>query len=217
MMSAKPYFAILLALLIGGAPGFAAGIGARPAGAEAVDPVNPESEEKLEPAIGDPVKSRAQNLDQLYQRLAASSDEAETRALVGQIDQLLLQTDSPAAELLMNRALTAMNDQNQEVAGQVLDKLIELQPRWAEAWNKRATLRFILGDNAGSMADIAQTLKLEPRHIGAISGLGLILERSGLREESLRAFENTLVIAPQLTSAKEAIARLKAAIAGQAL
>lgn len=165
----------------------------------------------------DPALSRASELDQLYQRLAASSDDAETAALAQKIDRLHLQTDSPTGELLMTRAIAAMQSANFEVSAALLDAVIKSQPLWAEAWNKRATLRYMAGDPQGSMADIAQTLKLEPRHYGALSGMGMILEQAGMREEALKAYERTLALAPQMGAAKQAAERLKAAIAGQSL
>ena len=68
-----------------------------------------------------------------------------------------------------------------QVSRTLLDKLIVLQPDWAEAWNKRATVRYLMDDEQGSMADIARVLVLEPRHFGALSGMGMILERGGFR------------------------------------
>ena len=67
------------------------------------------------------------------------------------------------------------------------------------------------------MADIAQTLARDPRHLGALAGMGMILEDAGLREDALRAYERALAIAPQWRPIGEAAARLKAALAGQAL
>lgn len=67
----------------------------------------------------------------------------------------------------------------------LLDTLIEADPGWAEAWNRRATQRYVAGDYEGSLADISETLAREPRHWGAIGGRGLVLDKLGRREEAL--------------------------------
>ena len=81
-------------------------------------------------------------------------------------------------------------------AGAAFDLLVQLQPRFAEAWNKRATLRYLIGDDEGSIADIRQTLALEPRHFGALSGLALILERQDRPGEAARSLKAAFAIRP---------------------
>jgi tetratricopeptide (TPR) repeat protein len=117
----------------------------------------------------------------------------------------------------MARAIAALGTRNLEIAEQLLDKIILLQPDWAEAWNKRATVRYLMGEDQQSMADIARVLVLEPRHVGALSGMGMILERRGFRDGALRAYRRALEVAPQLESAKSAVDRLTKAVDGQAL
>ena len=117
----------------------------------------------------------------------------------------------------MSRALQAMQGKSYPLALEVLDAIVDLQPDWAEGWNKRATVRWLAGNSKGSMADIAETLKLEPRHLGALSGLGAILEEAGQREEALRVYQRGLDIAPNYGPMKDAVKRLKAAVAGQTL
>ena len=124
---------------------------------------------------------------------------------------------SDTSDLLMSRALQAMQGKSYPLALEVLDAIVDLQPDWAEGWNKRATVRWLAGDSKGSMADIAETLKLEPRHLGALSGLGAILEEAGQREEALRVYQRGLDIAPNYGPMKDAVKRLKAAVAGQTL
>ena len=102
-------------------------------------------------------------------------------------------------------------------AQKILDAAIALLPDWAEGWNARATVRYLDDDYRGSMADIAETLKREPRHLGALMGMGAILESSGKREEALKVYERALAIAPHWNKAEAPIKRLKAALAGQEL
>jgi tetratricopeptide (TPR) repeat protein len=164
-----------------------------------------------------PVQTRQQQLDDLFIRLAASRDEAETNGLVAAIDRLQLESGSDTADFLMARAIAALGAHNLPVSRSLLDKIVILRPDWAEAWNKRATVRYLAGDEQGSMADIARVLVLEPRHFGALSGMGMILERGGFSDDALRAYRRALEIAPRLASLRAAVDRLTAAIKGQSL
>ena len=164
-----------------------------------------------------PEQMRRQELDDLFARLAASTDVAETNGLVLAIDRLQLNSGSNTGDFLMARAIAAIGTRDLETSLALLDKIVILQPDWAEAWNKRATVRHLAGDDQGSMADIAHVLILEPRHFGALSGMGMILERGGFRDEALRAYQRALEIAPQLSSLRAAVERLTAAVAGQGL
>jgi Flp pilus assembly protein TadD len=164
-----------------------------------------------------PAQTRQQKLDDIFARLAASTDPDETNGLIVAIDRIYLESGSNTGDFLMARAIAALGTRNLDVAHTLLDRIVILQPDWAEAWNKRATVRFMQGDARGSMADIARVLALEPRHVGALTGMGMILEQSGFREEALRAYRRALEIAPQLASARTAADRVEAAIKGQSL
>jgi tetratricopeptide (TPR) repeat protein len=163
------------------------------------------------------VHTREQKLDDLFARLAASKDAAETNGLVVAIDRLYLESGSDTGDLLMARAIAAIGAHNLTVSLALLDKIIALRPDWAEAWNKRATVRYLMDDEKGSMADIARVLSLEPRHIGALSGMAMILERAGFTDDALRTYRRALEIAPQLSSVRAAVDRLTAAAKGQSL
>jgi tetratricopeptide (TPR) repeat protein len=110
-----------------------------------------------------------------------------------------------------------MESGNYPVSLALLDRIVALQPQWAEGWNKRATARYLSGDAEGAMADIAETLRRDPRHLGALAEMGMILEDSGRQDDALRAYERALAIAPQWRPISEAAARVRAALAGQAL
>ena len=172
---------------------------------------------KPDAAPAPPAPTRAQALDDLYARLAASKDPEETNGLAAAIDRLELDSGSDTGDLLMARAIGAMGAKNFDVALALLDKIVDLHPEWAEAWNKRATARYLADDEEGSMADIAHVLKLEPRHFGALSGMGMILERRGFRDDALRAYRRALEIAPQMETIKSSVDRLTKAVEGQDL
>jgi tetratricopeptide (TPR) repeat protein len=162
-------------------------------------------------------KTPAEAAAELFDRLARTQDSDEAAGIVSALDRLWLESGSDTSDLLMSRALQAMQGKSYPLALEVLDAIVDLQPDWAEGWNKRATVRWLAGDSKGSMADIAETLKLEPRHLGALAGLGAILEEAGQREEALRVYQRGLDIAPNYGPMKDAVKRLKAAVAGQTL
>lgn len=99
----------------------------------------------------------------------------------------------------------------------IFSQIIEQEPNFAEAWNKRATVRFLIGNHLGSAKDIAKVLQLEPRHFGALSGLGMIHMSARNLESALEAYEAAFVIHPNLANVQNIIEELKTRIRGQAL
>ena len=165
----------------------------------------------------EPPKTSAEERADLYARLAASKDEDETAGVITQLLRLYSESGSDTADLLLRRARQAIGVENYADALKILDATIALQPDWAEGWNARATARYLDDDYNGSMADIAQTLKREPKHIGALMGMGMILEAREKREEALKIYERILEIAPHWKNAEEAADKLKKALAGSEL
>ena len=110
---------------------------------------------------------------------------------------------------LMSEGLVAMSEGNLDRAENIFTKLIELNPSFTEAWNKRATLRFMLWDFEGSLLDVEKVLTLEPRHFGALSGLGMIHLRLGDPERALKAYEDLVNIFPSNADAVQKIITLK--------
>jgi tetratricopeptide (TPR) repeat protein len=161
--------------------------------------------------------SPAQARDELFARLAAAKDADEAAGIVAAIDRLDLHSGSDTSDLLMARAAAAFEGGDAPVSLALLDAVVGLQPEWVEGWSKRAAARYFAGDARGAMADIAEALKRDPRHLGALIELGEILEDSGRRDDALRAYDRALTIAPQWRPAAEAAARVMAALAGQAL
>ena len=153
----------------------------------------------------------------LYARLAASTDADETEGLVGLLIGTFAQSGSDTADLLLQRARKAMGEKEYDAAEEILDSTVALLPDWAEGWNARATLRYLDDDFDGSMADIAEVLKREPRHLGALLGMSHILEARDKKEQALKVCERVLSIAPHWRSAEKTADRLKAAIAGEEL
>ena len=164
-----------------------------------------------------PEKTPAEERAELYTRLAASKDAEETSGIITRLLHNYSESGSDTADLLLRRARQAIGVENYSDALKILNATIALQPDWAEGWNARATTRYLDDDYKGSMADIAQTLKRDPKHLGALMGMGMILEAREKREDALRIYERVLEIAPHWRNAQEAADKLKAALAGSEL
>jgi tetratricopeptide (TPR) repeat protein len=149
----------------------------------------------------------AHDLDRLYERLAHTRYSDEAAGIIAEIDHLRLQSGSDTADLLLGRAIKARSSDDLPLALKLFDAVVDLFPDWAEAWSERATARFQSGDSAGAMADIAQTLKREPRDIGALSGLAAMMLDSGNPEASLKVYDRALKLAPAYEPLQEARAR----------
>lgn len=164
-----------------------------------------------------PAKTPAEERADLYARLAASKDADETEGIIGLLLHSYAESGSDTGDLLLQRARQAIGAEEYPDALKILDSTIALLPDWAEGWNARATARYLDDDYDGSMADIAQTLKREPNHVGALMGMATILEARGKREDALKVYERVLKIAPHWRNAQEAADKLKAALAGEEL
>lgn len=135
-------------------------------------------------------------LDALFSRLKRESDAEAAKGLAGDIRALLSESGSPTVDLLMSRAAEAIAADRKAAAFDYLDQVIVLRPDFVEGWNLRATLHFALGNTRKSMADIGHVLALEPRHLGALSGLAGILTMEGRNEAALRVWESYLNLYP---------------------
>ena len=164
-----------------------------------------------------PEKTPAEERADLYTRLAAAKDADETSGIITRLLHNYSESGSDTADLLLRRARQAIGVENYSDALKILDATIALDPDWAEGWNARATARYLDDDYKGSMADIAQTLKRDPRHLGALMGMGMILEAREKREDALKIYQRVLEIAPHWRNAEEAANKLKAALAGSEL
>jgi tetratricopeptide (TPR) repeat protein len=171
----------------------------------------PEAPAKL-PKVG---ADRTSGLDFLFGALKAAPDEASAKHVEARIWALWLQTPSDTAALLMARAKIAMDAQQTDVAIKLLDAVIKLRPDYVEAWNRRATLYYLQNDYARSLADIEQVLAREPRHFGALAGLGMIMQDVGDDKRALDAFRKALAINPHLEKVPELVKTLSEKVEGR--
>ena len=160
---------------------------------------------------------RRKTLDDLYGKLAASGDADEAKGLATLIGTIWMRSGSDTANLLMGRAVDAIEAKNYPLALQVLDRIVVLQPQWAEAWNKRASVRFFAGDLDGSMADVEHVLKLEPKHFGALEGMATILQRTGFDKRALEVYRRALAVYPHQPEIEKTVDKLTLDVEGQGI
>jgi tetratricopeptide (TPR) repeat protein len=158
---------------------------------------------------------RARGLDFLFGALKAAPDEVSAKHVEARIWAIWLQTPSDTAALLMMRAKVAMDAQQPDLALKLLDATIKLRPDYVEAWNRRATLYYLQNDYARSLADIKQVLVREPRHFGALAGLGMIMQDLGEDKRALDAFRQALAIDPYLEKVPELVKQLSEKVEGR--
>jgi tetratricopeptide (TPR) repeat protein len=171
----------------------------------------PEAPAKL-PKVG---ADRTKGLDFLFGALKAAPDEASARHVEARIWATWLQTPSDTAALLMSRAKAAMDAQKMDVALKLLDALVRLRPDYIEAWNRRATLYYLKNDYVHSMEDIQQVLIREPRHFGALAGLGMIMQDLGDDKRALDAFRKALAVNPYLEKVPDMVKSLTEKVEGR--
>jgi tetratricopeptide (TPR) repeat protein len=153
-------------------------------------------------------------LDGLFERLQTTPNPAEARAVEQRIWLVWLEADDAGLNRLMQQGIVAMRDQRYAAALQAFDRMVEQAPEFAEGWNKRATVHFLMGNWQASVRDIQQTLALEPRHFGALFGLGMIYDALGQPEAALRSFEATLALNPHSESTRRSIEELREQLRG---
>lgn len=156
-------------------------------------------------------------LARLFVALKSAQSPGWARTIEDEITHIWSQTPDAASQQLMEKGLTLMAEDEDEGALKAFDALVVQAPDFAEGWNKRATVEFLLGDYQASMADIAHTLKLEPRHFGALAGLGQVELALGNKQAALDAFNQALAIDPHLGDVAEMADNLKKEIAGKAI
>ena len=167
-------------------------------------------------AFAAPVVAQTTELDRLFGELA-DPDQPAWQRIEDQIWTEWSKSGSPAMDLLLQRGRDAMQAGDMDAAIEHLTALVDHAPDFAEGWNARATAYFQAGLYGPSVSDIRQVLALNPRHFGALSGLGMILEETGNRERALTVYRAAKAIHPHSPHIKDAIARLEHETGGQEL
>lgn len=160
---------------------------------------------------------KKQKLDTLFLDLSKARTERDAKIISKKIWDTWYASGSASIDLMMIWAQQAMESKKFEVALDFLDQVVTLAPDFAEGWNRRATVHFMMDNYAKSMADIDQTLRLEPRHFGALAGMGMIMKNTGRKERALEAYERVLEYYPMMRSAQNEVIELSEDLAGDGI
>ncbi len=158
--------------------------------------------------------NQSKTLDTLFAELKRSKDNATAERLTTQIWREWGDSGSDSINLMMEWAQKAIGTRNFAAALDTLDQVVLLAPDFAEGWNKRATLHFMMEHPQKSMADIERTLALEPRHFGALAGMAEILRAQGNDALALKAYERALEVYPRMRGAQQAVGDLTDSLSG---
>lgn len=168
-----------------------------------------------------PMSARADQtdprLDALFEALQAADSDKKARPVVDAIWNIWLAADGINTSRDMRYGIDAMNARQYGLAVSVFTKLIQRRPDFAEAWNKRATVYFLAGRLDEAVADCVKVLDLEPRHFGALAGLGQIYAQRGELEAALAWFERALRINPHMPQVRESMRILRRELRGRAI
>jgi tetratricopeptide (TPR) repeat protein len=192
-----------------------AAVSALPALAEAV---NPEPIKPIEPPTTLPrvqPGNSAQNLDRLFEALKVAPDDESAKYVENRIWAIWVASSSDTANLLMGRVKTAVDAKDLDLAIKLLNAIIDIKPDFVEAWNRRATVYYTKRDFGRALADIHEVLAREPRHFGALSGLGIILQELGDDKRALEVFRRALAVHPRLERIPDLVKKLGDKIDGR--
>jgi tetratricopeptide (TPR) repeat protein len=158
---------------------------------------------------------RGRNLDFLFGALKVAPDDTIAKAIEERIWAQWVISRSDTANLLMTRVKTAIDAHEMDLALKLLDAIVKIKPDYIEAWNRRATLYYMKKDYGHALADIREVLKREPRHFGALSGLGLILQDIGDDKQALEVYRRALAVYPRLQRIPDVVKALQEKVEGR--
>ncbi len=148
-------------------------------------------------------------LNGLFARLQAAETDQEAAPIEARIWQIWVHLGKPKIDRTMAIGIAAMNAAAYKVSLRAFDNIVAAAPDFAEGWNKRATVHYLMGNLDASMRDIQQTLSLEPRHFGALSGMGLIFDAIGDPAAAVRVLQRTLTLHPHMAGMNERLKDLE--------
>ncbi|HEX6119256.1 MAG TPA: tetratricopeptide repeat protein [Dongiaceae bacterium] len=148
-------------------------------------------------------------LKALFENLRTAPSPGAAADVEGQIWAIWVESGDPSLDQVFQLGSQAMAIGDTNTALKIFDTIVEKAPNFAEGWNKRATIYYMMGNYEASLADIDRTLELEPHHFGALAGLGLVNIGLDRDEAALDAFQRVLKVDPQSQSAKQNIEFVK--------
>jgi len=158
---------------------------------------------------------RTRNLDFLFGALKLAPDDVTAKAIEERIWAVWTLSRSDTANLLMTRVKTAIEAKDTDLAIQLLDSIVKIKPDYVEAWNRRATIYYMKKDYGRSLSDIREVLKREPRHFGALAGLGLILHDIGDNKQALEVYRRALALYPRMERIPDLVKTLQEKVEGR--
>jgi tetratricopeptide (TPR) repeat protein len=161
--------------------------------------------------------ARLHNLDFLFGALKVAPDEASAKNIEDRIWALWLASGSDTCNLLMTRVKKAVDAEDYNLAVRLLDAIIEIRPKYVEAWNRRATVLFLKRDYGSALSDLTQVLSREPRHFGALAGLAAIMQDIGNDKAALEAYRRALEIDPHLKGVADKVKTLTDKVEGRGI
>ena len=156
-------------------------------------------------------------LDRLFAVLKAAPTGDAARGVEAEIWQIWGQSNDDKVDSLMSAGAAWLNAGAFDRALAVYDQVVALKPNFAEGWNKRATTLYLLNRFDDSQHDIARVLALEPRHFGALSGLGMCDVQLHRTKDALQALETARSIDPMLSNIDNNIEELRRQIARESI
>ena len=154
-------------------------------------------------------------MDTLFEALKIAPDNESAKAIEGRIWSLWTVSGSDTCNLLMGRVKAAADGKDYNLAIKLLNAIITIKPDYVEAWNQRATVYYFMNDYGRALSDISEVLAREPRHFGALSGLGLILQDIGDDKHALEAYRKALAIDPHLEHIPDVVKTLSEKVEGR--
>lgn len=194
---------------------------AAPASAQTVPPPGPPTDPKrgwVDAPAKLPKLQRGdlnRNVEFLFEALKIAPDAASAKSIEDRIWAVWFVSGGDTANLLMTRVKTAVEGEDTGLAIKLLDAVIELKPDYVEAWNRRATIYYMRKEYEQSLQDIRQVLAREPRHFGALAGLGLIMQDLGEDKRALDMYRRALAIHPHLPRIPDLVKTLTEKVEGR--
>ena len=182
--------------------------GTRPG--ETIEPVQPPKD------VPRPHRQdQLRGLDFLFGALKVAPDADSAKQVENRIWAMWMASGSDTANLLMSRVKAATDAKDLDLALKLLDSIVQIRPDYVEAWNRRATIYYMKKDYGHAMQDIRQVLAREPRHFGALTGLGMILHEFGEDKQALQVLRKALEIHPHLQKIPDLVKNLSEQIEGR--
>ncbi len=177
----------------------------------------PEADPQQTDTAPQHAKTAKARLDELFGDLKRERNEKAAERIAGRIWQEWFKSGSATVDLMMQWSTDAVEAKKYDVALDFLDQIVVLSPTYAEGWNRRATVHFMMQNYGKSMADIERTLELEPRHFGALSGMAQIMKNTGRKQLALEAYQRVLEIYPMMRSAQTEVGTLSEELTGEGI